>query len=186
MKTRTYARLVLLVPLVIWVILLPAVILTSLVIPAYLGWNEPDMFFGLIELVFSFYVIGIPFWFLPYLLLSIVLLFASFRSRLEVLKCLLALSPFAMAILVVIELAIIAVAIWGFSIPSAGFQQDIIISTTIFLLVGILGFGILALMWGYICVGFGFGGYKILQRFGKIKDEEKTKVEIIHVNHQAA
>jgi len=186
MKTRTYVRLALLIPLVIWVILLPPEILINLVMPADLQSSGPDTFFGLIEIVFAFYVIGILFWFLPYLILSIVVLFASFRSRLEVLKYLLFLSPFAMALLIMTELAIISVATWGFSTTSAGFQEDIIISTAFFLLVGVLGLGILALVWGYLCVGLGFGGYKILQRFGKIKDEEMTKVEIIHVNNQAA
>ena len=186
MKTRTYMRLALLIPLVIWVILLPAVILIYVVFPADLGSNGPDTFFGLIELVSSFYVIGILFWFLPYLVLSIGLLFASFRSRLEVLKYLLVLSPFAMAILVMTEVTIISLSIWGFSLTLAPFPEDIKISTAIFLLVSILGLGILALMWGYICVGLGLGSYKILQRFGKIKDEEKTKVEILQVSNQAA
>jgi hypothetical protein len=34
-----------------------------------------------------------------------------------------------------------------------------------------LWFVILTLLWGYICVGAGFGIYKILQRRGLIKDE---------------
>jgi hypothetical protein len=37
-----------------------------------------------------------------------------------------------------------------------------------------LWFVILTLLWGYICVGVGFGIYKILQRRGFIKDEAVT------------
>lgn len=186
MKTRTYARLALLIPLVIWVILLVAELLINVVIPADLRSNGPDSLFGLIEVIFLFYVIGILFWFLPYLVLSIGLLFASFKSRLEVLKVILFLSPFAMAIMVMIGLTIISVPTWGFSITATAFPEDLKTSTAIYLLFGVLGLSILALMWGYICVGLGFAGYKILQRFGMIRDEDMTKVKIIQVNNQPA
>jgi hypothetical protein len=46
--------------------------------------------------------------------------------------------------------------------------------------------GILSLVFGYICVGLGYGGYKLLQQFGLIVDEEKGNPEIINVSSQAA
>jgi hypothetical protein len=42
--------------------------------------------------------------------------------------------------------------------------------------------GILSLAYGYICVGLGFAGYKLLQRLGMIREEEKINSEVITVN----
>jgi hypothetical protein len=44
--------------------------------------------------------------------------------------------------------------------------------------------GILSLVYGYLCVGLGFAGYKLLQRFGMIREEEKTNMEIKNLNSQ--
>ena len=182
MKTQTYARISLLIPLLLWVIFLLGEILITVVNPAELRSNEPFTVLDFIELVLSFYVIGILFWFLPYLLLSSVLLAVSFNSRLDGLKYLFVLSPFAMAILVMLETTIVSLfSMGGYALLSADFALPY---------GTIIGFnlmmGILSLVYGYICVGLGFASYKLLQRFGKIKDEEKTKVEIIHLNNQPA
>jgi hypothetical protein len=45
-------------------------------------------------------------------------------------------------------------------------------------------FGVLALVWGYICVALGLGGHKLLQHFGRIKEEEKINSETIAVASQ--
>jgi hypothetical protein len=40
-------------------------------------------------------------------------------------------------------------------------------------------FTLFSLVWGYICVGIGFGGYKLLQYFNIIKRERMTEAEPI-------
>jgi hypothetical protein len=179
MKTKTYARLALLIPLLIWVIFLLVEMLVNVFIPADLRSNGVDTFFGLAETVLLFYVIGILFWFLPYLALSIILLLISFKSRVEVVKYLFVLSPFAMAILVMLEVTIVSLTTGGSAMASDGLISNFEYSVGINLL-----FGILALVWGYICVGLGLGGFKLLQHFKMIKEEEMVNSQSIAVNSQ--
>lgn len=181
MRAKSYARLALLIPLLIWVILIPVEILINAFIPADLRSNGPETVFGFLEIFILFYVIGILFWFLPYLVLCIILLLISFISQFEVLKYLYILSPFAMAMLVMLEVTIISLVTGGIAMPSPDLVSNFKYSAGINLL-----FGILALVWGYICVGLGLGGFKLLQRFGKIKEEVKIELEPINANSQAA
>jgi hypothetical protein len=181
MKTRTYARLVLLIPLLLWVVLLLVELLINVVIPAELRSGEQMTVFGFLELLVVFYVIGILFWFLPYLVLSIALLLLSFTSRVKMLQYLFILSPFAMAVLTMMEITIILLATRDFILPSADLISNFVTSAGFNLMMGIL-----ALVYGYICVGLGFGGYKLLQRFGMIVNEEKAGSEIINVSSQVA
>jgi hypothetical protein len=181
MKTKTYARLALLIPLLIWVILIFVELVFNLVIPADLRSSEQMTVFGLLEMFIMFYVMGILFWFLPYLVLSIALLLISFTSRLKMLQYLFILSPFAMAILAMLEGTIITLSTRDLFKSSADILSNFIISTSFSLMMGIL-----ALVYGYICVGIGFGGYKLLQRFGMIVDEEKANPEIIRMISQEA
>jgi hypothetical protein len=153
----------------------------NLVIPADLRSSEQMTVFGFLELFIMFYVMGILFWFLPYLVLSIALLFISFTSRLKMLQYLFILSPFAMAILAMIEGTIITLSTRDLFMSSADLLSNFITSTSFSLMMGIL-----ALVYGYICVGLGFGGYKLLQQFGMIVDEEKANPEIIYVTSQEA
>jgi hypothetical protein len=64
---------------------------------------------------------------------------------------------------------------------SADLLSNFITSTSFSLMMGIL-----ALVYGYICVGLGFGGYKLLQQFGMIVDKEKANPEIIYLTSQEA
>jgi hypothetical protein len=177
MKTRTYARLALLIPLLLWVILLLVELLINAIIPADLRSNGPNTFFGLLEIVILFYLIGIVLWFLPYLVLSIAMLIISYKIRLERLQYVLILSPFAMAILAMMEATLVSLPAGGFASPSADLATNFMTGIGINLMMGIL-----SLVYGYICVGLGFAGYRLLQHFGKINDEEKTTVEITNVN----
>jgi hypothetical protein len=43
-------------------------------------------------------------------------------------------------------------------------------------------FAIITLFWGYICIAMGFGGYKLLQHFGKIKEDKKITSETTGLN----
>jgi hypothetical protein len=176
MKTRTYARLALLIPFMIWVILFLVEMFINAVIPADLRSNGPETFFGLVEIVLLFYVIGILLWFLPYLILSIAMLLVSFKSRLELVKPLFLLSPFAMTMLVMTEVTVISLLSAGDAVPSIDLVSTFKNGAEVNVFVGVL-----ALVWGYVCVGLGFGGYKLLQHFGMIKEDEKVHSEIISV-----
>lgn len=178
MKTRTYARLSLLIPFLVWVILLFLLFLINVVVTVFLPSKGQLSFFDLLQAFLLFYIIGILFWFIPYLVLSITLLLISFKCRLETMKYLFILSPFAMAMLVMLEAAIILLPAAGpvnamASIDLASRFKD---STVVNLIIGAL-----AVVWGYLCVCLGLAGYKLLQRFGKIKEDEKTHFEIASV-----
>ncbi len=189
MKTRTYARLSLLIPLLLWVILLLVGMLINFAIPADLRPNGPDTFLGLVEIAILFYLIGILLWFLPYLVLSIAMLVISYKVRLETLQYIFLLSPFAMAILAMMEATLVSLPSGGYAPPSTDLTSSFTTGIGMNLLMGIginLMMGILALVYGYICVGIGFAGYKLLQRFGKIREEEKINTEMLNANSQGA
>jgi len=168
MKTKTFLRLSLLTPFLVWGIC----VLFFLIWSAFDGSgpvaNESTMV-GIILWSVLFYVFGIIGWFLPYLLLSIVLLVWSFRSRAEVLMKVFAFSPVAMAILIVIFLSMISMSTQDWDM----FSSNPLANAENFF-GSPLWFVILTLVWGYVCVGVGFGVYKILQRRGFIKDEAIT------------
>ena len=161
MNTKTYARLSLLIPLLVWVLCLSLLILASAFLPDDLISGEPATPLAVAGMLIIFYVLGILFWFIPYLLVSIVLLILSFRSRVVVLKHAYALSPVAMAILIMIVVAI------SLSTSSDGTLRLSELASTYRDTLGASGlFGIITLICGYICVGLGFGIYKLLQYLG--------------------
>ncbi|HLO29229.1 MAG TPA: hypothetical protein VK249_08850 [Anaerolineales bacterium] len=166
MKTRTYLRFSLLIPFLIWGICFLLFILWSRLASDGPGSIGSGLIPGLILWLFLFYVFGILGWFLPYGLLAFILLILSFRSRAEVLMKVFALAPVAMAILIIaiVNLLSIGSQDWNiFSSNPAANTEDFFGTN--------LWFAILTLIWGYLCVGLGFGIYKILQRRGLIKDE---------------
>src|SRR5512133_3139230 len=108
MKTKTYARFSLCIPFLIWGICLLLLILVNTFLPDYLSSSETSTLSSVLGVLLLFYVIGIIFWLLPYLLISLVLFILSFKSRTEVLKSIIALSPFAMAILIMAEVTFLS------------------------------------------------------------------------------
>lgn len=168
MKTTTYLRLSLLTPFLVWGICVLFFIVWSASDSSGPVANESTIA-GIILWSILFYVFGIIGWFLPYLLLSLVLLIWSFRSRAEVLMKVFAWSPVAMAILIVIFLSIISMSTqdWDMFLSNPMANPENFFGSP-------LWFVILTLIWGYICVGIGFGIYKILQRRGFIRDEVIT------------
>ena len=165
MKTTTFLRLSLLIPFLVWGMCVLFFVLWSGSDSSGPVANESSML-GIILWSILFYVFGIIGWFLPYLLLSFILLFWSFRSRAGVLMKVFALSPVAMAILIVVFLSMISASTQDWDM----FLSNPLVSTENFF-GSPLWFVILTLVWGYICVGIGFGIYKILRRRGLIKDE---------------
>lgn len=165
MKTTTFLRLSLLIPFLVWGICVLFFIVLSAADSSGPTTNESTIM-GIMVWAMLFYVFGIIGWFLPYLLLSLVLLVWSFRARAEVLMKVFALSPLAMSALIVIVLSVISASSQDWDM----FQANPLASAENFF-ASPLWFVILTLLWGYICVGVGFGIYKILQRRGFIKDE---------------
>ena len=98
MRTTTYLRLSLFIPFLVWGICLLLFILWSKVASDTPEPNGPHILTGLILWTFLFYVFGIIGWFVPYLLLALILLILSFRSRAEVLMKVFAFAPLAMAL----------------------------------------------------------------------------------------
>jgi hypothetical protein len=177
MKTRTYLRLSLLLPFLVWGVCVLFFILLSAVAPDGPENSGAVTLVGLLLLGTLFYVFGIVGWFLPYALLSLLLLSWSFRGRAEVLLKAFALSPFAMAMLIVFVVNMLSIGTGSrdlFSYNPADDFENFPGSN--------LWFAILTLIWGYICVGIGYGLYKLLQRLGFIKDEGNAEpVSLIQV-----
>jgi hypothetical protein len=165
MKTTTFLRLSLLIPFLVWGICVLFFIVWSATDSGGPTANESTIL-GVMLWAILFYVFGIIGWFLPYLLLSLLLLVWSFRSQAQTLKRLLAWSPVAMAVLIVIFLSIISMSTQDWDM----FLSNPLVSPENFF-GSPLWFVILTLTWGYICVGVGFGIYRILQRRGHIRDE---------------
>lgn len=165
MKTRTYLRLALLIPFLVWGICVLFFVIWSATDNSGPVTNESTIL-GMILWAILFYVFGIIGWFLPYLLLSIVLLVWSFRSRVQTLMKVFAWSPVVMAGLIVIFLSMISASTQDWDM----FQSNPLANSQNFF-GSPLWFVLLTLVWGYICVGLGFGLYEILRRRGFIKDE---------------
>lgn len=174
MKTTTYLRFSLLIPLVVWgICLLFLVLVNAIPETSALAVDGSQSITEIVFLFLAFYIFGIIVWILPYLLLSLILFFWSFINTAQTaLKVkVFALSPLAMMILTVAVLNILTL---GTSPDGTLFSSPGIIDQD-FISLNLLG-AAFALIWGYICVGIGFGIYKLLQRRGMIRDEETAQI----------
>jgi hypothetical protein len=139
--------------------------------------SKPTAITDLIFLFFAFYVFGIIVWALSYLLLSLILLSLSFIAQGWATMKGFALSPIAMTMLMVSLVNLLAIGTSG---------DDMILSNPAvkdpdFISFNILVFA-LSLIRGYICVGIGFGIYKLLKQIGLIRDEARTEPELRSIN----
>jgi hypothetical protein len=165
MRTTTYLRLSLLIPFFVWAVCALALFLWSTFEPSGFASDSPTAI-DVIAMFFLFYVFGILVWFLPYVLVCIILLVWSFKSRAQVLIKGFALSPFGMAFLVLAFVNLLSLNGEDMStlVSNPGpFFEDLFGSNALFL--------ILTLLWGYMCVGIGYGTYKILQRLELIHED---------------
>jgi len=167
MKTKVYLRLSLLIPFVVWVICLAIFMIWIKLFPnsPRIGGSE-----GMIDIVLLpllFYVFGIIGWLLPYLLLALILFFWSFRSQSQVLMKVFALSPLVMTLLILIVVNALSIGDGGWSLLSNNPTEN-----ALYILGSNAVFGLLTLLWGYLCVGTGYGFYRLLQRRGFIREEE--------------
>lgn len=175
MKAKTYARLSLLIPFVIWGLLLVySFAISSLPVRDDLS-NMSSSMGDWIDRAIAFYVFGIIFWLLPYILLGLILVSLTFLLQPRVLVTLYVLSPFAMTILTLALTNLVAfMDPWQGTLasnPSLNFQD--LVSFNILLVIFIL-------VWGYICVGIGYGGYKLFQHLNVIKEDIKPDAVMLN------
>lgn len=180
MKTATYLRLSLLIPLIVWGLCILLFFLIAAVRPDANGltaFGEAATIADYGFLFVSFYVFGIIIWILPYGLLALILFFWSFIGQAGALIKGFALSPLAMALLTTAIVILMDLGNPGVSGAFAGPGQIDKQFLDFNLLVTAL-----ALVWGYICVGLGFGIYELLQRLGAIRDH--VAIEVVSTSNQ--
>jgi len=158
MKTTTYLRFSLLIPLVIWGICLLVIMAMDAASLEQFTPKLPEAISVGVAVFFTAYVLGIIFWILPYVLLALILFFSTFISQARVALKVFALSSLAMTLLTLATVILIDLS------NSSSLDQNF--SSLVLLAIA------LVLSWGYICVGTGYGIYKLLQRRGTIRDEE--------------
>lgn len=167
MKTKTYLRLSLSIPFLVWGFCLAIFLIWSKLLPDGSGFNGPEGPVMIILLPLLFYVFGIIGWLIPYLVLAVILFFWSFRSKAETLMKIFALSPWVMALFVLILTNVLSIGNAGWS----EFSSNPTTNALLFLGSNVL-YAVLTLFWGYICVGIGYGSYKLLLRRGFIQAEQ--------------
>ncbi len=170
MKTTTYLRLSLLIPILIWAICLLFFILVSASPLNELVSLQGPSAANLVVLFPAFYVFGIVIWILPYLFLAISLIILSLLVKARALITIFALSPIGMTLLTISVVNLLAIATSGngtiSSVLSTRNQDLIYFNVMIFAC---------SLIWGYICVGIGLELYKLFQHLRMIRDEENTE-----------
>jgi hypothetical protein len=177
MKTTTYLRLALLIPILWWgICLLVFLTVSTSPINEAVSSNTTSVADSLL-LLFAFYLFGIIMWILPYALLTLILLSLSFIYQARTTLKIFALSPIAMTVFIIAWVNLLGMAAPGVGMMSSNpvaNYQDFISSNLLFAVV--------TLIWGYICVGTGFGIYKLLQRFRIIPDEGRMESVLQPIN----
>lgn len=171
MKTTTYLRLSLLIPFLVWGFCLVFFFFLAGFMPLTYGdgLSKPETVMESIILFVFYYVLGIFIWIFPYGLLALILFLWSFIGKARNMLTIFALSPLAMTILTTAIIIIMDLGDIGSEIP---FSQPQALGTD-FLSFNAQIAGI-SFAWGYICVGIGYGIYRILQYRGYIRDEAQV------------
>lgn len=167
MKTLTYLRWSLLIPILVWGLTILVFMAAGRLSMDSIMEGEFSTIVDAILLFLMFYMFGIIVWIFPYGLLALILFFWSFIAQAQTALRVYALSPIAM---MVMTLAAITIFSLGSSGNSTWFDGPGIIDQD-FININLLGAGF-ALGWGYICVGIGYGIYRLLQQRGIIRDEQ--------------
>jgi hypothetical protein len=159
MKPQVFLRFSLLLPYLLWGIML-------LVVLADRGSEagETTGFFGA-GLLASMYVIGIIFWFLPYTLLALGLVIWSLKKQPKTILRVFALSPLLLTVLILLEINLLSLVSED---PAALVSQS---NLRDLMSLNLLAIG-LTLGAGYLCVGLGFGLYKLLQRLNIFRETD--------------
>lgn len=151
MKPRSYFRLALLFPFILWGICALIYFMLSRYELSE-AWNYAIM-------PLAFYVIGIILWFLPYTILAIGLWLWSRNKSTKSLWRSALLAPLFLLVLMLIEVTAV-------SLPAGGMEEMLgeIASST-----ALLGF--FSLTFGYLCVGIAAGFYRLLKSRSIVVEE---------------
>jgi len=157
MKQKTFFKLALLFPYILWVICALVVFLLS---SRELSetWNSVLIPFGL-------YTFGIFLWFIPYTLLAIGMWVWSRNKSIQAIYKAGMLAPFFLVLLMFVEAIL-------FSFGTGGIKEMFNNAVSEALALG--GF---SLVFGYICVGIVLGLYKFLLSRNIIKEETTFNTE---------
>lgn len=166
MKTNTYLRWSLLIPFLVWGVSLLIFMIASKFSPEAFPGGESVSAVDVTLMFLMFYVFGIIVWIFPYILLALILFFWSFSARPNTALRVFALSPIAMTLLTVAALTIMTL---GDSSPGM-IDRD-------FLSLNLLYVGV-TLIWGYVCVGIGYGIYRLLQKRQLLRDEANMEIPL--------
>ena len=175
MKTAMYLRLALLIPILVWGVCLLFFIIASTAPINEFASSESTTTTPMF-VFFGFYTFGIVFWFFPYLLLSQLLLALSFITKAGTTLKIFALSPIAMTILTITLLNLVALGTSG----DSAILSNPLVKDQDFISFNMLSL-VLSLIWGYICVGIGFGLYKLLQYLRIMRDEVNTTTPLTSI-----
>ncbi len=156
MKPHTFFRAALFTPYILWgfcvLLLIP---LTS--IPAELSES-----LNIFLIPAMFYTIGILLWFLPYTILTITLWIWSINKPITSLRQAALLSPIFLSFLMIGEAGLIYLL-------TNDITEFVESAFSIFAF-----FGVLSLVFGYLCVGIAFGMHQLLQIKGLIAVENTS------------
>lgn len=174
MKPQTYLRLSLLLPYALWAVLaLLASIQGFSGNASLLGEAVEFLNVGFLAALF---LVGIFFWFVPYTLLALGLLLWSRNKEVKTIVRVFALSPLLLTALILLEVNVLSIVLEDPGVTwTASHLRDL-------MSLNLVAIG-LTLGAGYLCVGLGFGLYKLLQQLHIIK-EPGTEIQL--VIHEAA
>ncbi len=169
MKTTTYLRFSLLIPFIVWGFCIVLFFILAVFMPQTYGTglSQSETVLESIILFVVYYVLGIFIWIFPYGLLALILLLWSFIGRAQTMLRLFALSPLAMTALTTAVMIVMDLGNVGSDMPFS--QPEPLAPDFMSFNVEVAA---ISLVWGYICVGIGYGIYKLLQRHGRINDDE--------------
>ena len=164
MKTQSFLRFSLLIPFLVWVLCLAFFLIAAAIQNDNTSYGDAFDVMAILAFVSMLYVFGIMVWIFPYLLLAAILFFWSFIAQSRVALRVFALSPLVMTIFTVATLNIMM--LWN--------SGDISSLDESLINMNLMAIGF-ALVWGYICVGIGYGIYKLLQHRDFLREEQKME-----------
>jgi hypothetical protein len=152
MKPRTYFRLALLFPYILWIVCALIVFILSSIPMTSSSWD-------IVMMPFFFYAFGILLWFIPYTILAIGMwVWSKGKSTAALYKPALG-APLLLFILMLIEVVLISLPVNSVTELTEGLLSQSAV------------LGGFSLVFGYLCVGIALGIYKFLKSRNIITEE---------------
>jgi hypothetical protein len=160
MKPKTFLRLTLLTPYLLWGI---SALIVLAVNSSENTWFAISPIINALLYIPMLYAIGIFIWGIPYTILAFALWFWSSNRPIRKIIRGFALAPFLLAILIATEMLVLSINWNNFGASFAQSSTDFGAS--------VLGMGLLALVFGYLSIGVVMAIYKALTLVNLIKTE---------------